>query len=170
MATEGAQYYRVAYNVAEMRRVQKQLFRGQFWEYVQWIAWWSLTGGAASLVAGMLLGDSVGPHLWAYFFVGYPATAVFSCIMLLAQADREATRSFCEAFDCEVSDDGWSYGYGSGGKVLVPWSAMKLRFESQDALFIEFGQTVCPVLLRPLREAGLEEEFRARLAVQDLKA
>ena len=67
---------------------------------------------------------------------------------------------------CTLSPEHWTYTNQDGFITSIPWKIMKLTLETPDAWLITASGQEIFVYRQPLREAGLEEEFRKRIGAE----
>ena len=68
------------------------------------------------------------------------------------------------SWDCKISDESYSFTDTNGIGSIIPWRLMKVKLEITDAWLIEYGDQRSVIIFRkPLRTAGLEDEFRKRI-------
>lgn len=106
----------------------------------------------------------------AYSYAGLLTVCLFGlCVGLLipiltlirAWDKREADPNLGAVWQCEMTDEGWSYADGYGVRTFIPWKVMRLKFEHPDAWLIEYRGEQVWVIRDALRKAELEETFRA---------
>src|SRR5688572_5054643 len=68
-----------------------------------------------------------------------------------------------QTWQCEVTDEGWGFRSEDGIYTFIPWSAMKLECERHRTWYITYGNHGVWVYREPLRKAGLEQGFKARM-------
>lgn len=68
-----------------------------------------------------------------------------------------------EVWDCEVTDEGWSYRRRDGTTVMHPWPTIDLHFTNDDGFLVGTGLGQVTVFRKPLADAGLEALFLERI-------
>ncbi len=81
----------------------------------------------------------------------------------LDNASRSPTVENREEWQCEVSDEGWGFESKGGVRPFIPWSVMSLEFEHDKVWQLSYEGSEVWVYREPLRAAGLEEGFKARI-------
>lgn len=81
---------------------------------------------------------------------------------------RKGNEAFSQAnsgmrWTCTMNAERWSFEDRDGVVTSIPWKLMRITDETPDVWHISYGLAEVPVWRRPLREAGLEEEFRSRI-------
>lgn len=133
------------------------------------MSWRGILGSAAagslptmiivSTVVGMVRGHE-GTAV-AYYSLG--AFLANFLVLLAAQLVQLAiTELPAESWDCELTDEAWISRTLSGVTTIIPWKALKIVGEHKDAWLVDYGD-LSYALRQPLREAGLEEEFKKRI-------
>ncbi|HEY0867501.1 MAG TPA: hypothetical protein VGE01_08985 [Fimbriimonas sp.] len=64
---------------------------------------------------------------------------------------------------CSLTPESWTFTDQDGVATSIPWRLMKIDVETPDAWFVKYGASEVLVYRQPLRDAGLEEEFRSRI-------
>jgi hypothetical protein len=75
---------------------------------------------------------------------------------------REVKRAKGEVMTFELTPETWSCTTRDGVKVTVPWPALKVLFENNDAWVVQYRERKAVVMKAPARAASLEEEFLRR--------
>jgi hypothetical protein len=109
----------------------------------------------------VVYGEEVG---FAWFLglsilVGFAAYAIASYRQF--NADVGGIQS--EVWTIEVREDGWSYTGRTGIQGFIPWSQLKVDLDLPDAYLVRAYPMQFLVFRAPLRTAGLDEEFAARV-------
>jgi len=150
------------------RRVSLALMR-RTWH--RWLNYGFSLGFAFALF-GLMTWIITSYYVGAYSTSGLLATFLFCMASgllapvlnyLQAWDRREWKKRAPETWTCVLTDEGWSYRNVDGLLRFIPWTAMSLRYEHKDGWLIQFGSEEVLVFRSPLREAGLEEEFRKRM-------
>lgn len=68
-----------------------------------------------------------------------------------------------ESWACEISSKSYVFSSSEGLKTSVPWELMKIEREDPGLYQINYLHYTIPIYRKPLRDAGLEEEFRSRI-------
>jgi hypothetical protein len=81
----------------------------------------------------------------------------------LKYIDSYRGREEGEIWECEVSDEAWSYRKIDGTLVTHPWKTIDLQFSHEDGFIVETSIGQITVFRKPLAQAGLEELFLQRI-------
>lgn len=71
-----------------------------------------------------------------------------------------------EQWTCVLTDESFTSFDRKGIGYTVPWREMEVEFETDDIWVIRFDHRHMYVEREPLRQAGLEDEFRSRVRVR----
>jgi hypothetical protein len=96
--------------------------------------------------------------------LGYGSGFVQIVVIIIQSLDpREKDPNSGEVWTCEMTEKGWSYRGRNGVLTFIPWSLMRQKMDHPEAWLIDFGAHQTWVFRQPLRDAGLEDEFRNRM-------
>jgi hypothetical protein len=68
---------------------------------------------------------------------------------------------------CTMDSERWSFENPDGVIIAIPWKQMRITDETPDVWYVSYSGGEMPVWRGPLREAGLEEEFRSRVVDEE---
>lgn len=160
--------YEVVYDVEASRQMSKACMRHFGWSWLKA----GLMHGLYYIVPAFFAWAIVSFYANSYSYQGLLAVSLFSLSVGLFMpihtyiqvADkRERDPNSGEVWQCELTEEGWSFCDKLGVRRFIPWTIMKLLFEHSDGWLVQSGSEQIWVFRGPLREAGLEEEFRTRI-------
>jgi hypothetical protein len=88
-------------------------------------------------------------------------TPVYYYIQRWDKREKDPYRG--EVWQCDMTELGWSFQGKSGMLRFIPWELIRPTFEHEDGWLARCEEVELLIYRKPLREAGLEEVFRARM-------
>ncbi len=153
------------------RQLAKQLFRRNL---SGWVRYWATN----TFYLGILL-STVVYHArkvpadrpvtsLVYLPLGFAGAVVLIYLYVhhhqsLDSMDRQNREGADAGHDAFLTPERWGVTDSNGVTVTIPWRIMEITFETEDAWVVHFGSDEMTIDRIGLREAGLEDEFRARV-------
>lgn len=107
-----------------------------------------------------------GEILVITFLIGLIGGSVFWAGISRLGYERLASKGTGQRWDCWMTDTHWHYRDLVGVEVSAPWSGIQLLTETADAFVVRVGPEPIIVFRSPLKQAGLDEVFRAKVTAQ----
>jgi hypothetical protein len=157
------------------RKVNRHLARQRLRENLgAWVRAWVVNslciGGLLSIFAFQIRQVAGDQPLTAYLFLpfGFAAGVMLVYYFVhyhqsLDAMDRHYRESGDGMHEAFFDDDRWGVTDHNGVTVTIPWTLMEITLETDDAWIVDYGSDEMTVDRVGLREAGLEDEFRARV-------
>lgn len=119
---------------------------------------------ACSCAFGQVIG---GTTSWNGIIAAMSLGVIIAPISTLVHFDKSVHQSLAEVknktWTCTLTECCWKLTDDDGVTSSFPWSLIKIEKSDPDYWEISCGKTIVVVFRKPLREAGLEEEFERRL-------
>lgn len=99
-------------------------------------------------------------------FVAFAFLLGFVSVMVGWQQSIDKCRSNrkIETWECELSDEAYCCKDSMGIGVQIPWSQMKVKLEHPDGYVVNYWNRDVIIFRKPLKDAGLDEEFAQRIS------
>ncbi len=164
--------YAVPFDLEAHRRVSKAAIRAQAGRWFSAAFRYALFMGFAGYVTAALafsLRASQGESR-AILVAGVGAFALALLhygLLVNHRLQSDGVNEVDRQWTCTIADEGWSFHDERGLARSYPWKQMKIEFEHAEGWLIKCGNETLVVYRKPMADAGLEAEFRKRLAPRD---